>query len=558
MLTSITSPLRLFLAVCLAPLVAILLPARTLLTNNFQEFDSDILILVPYGACTVTLATFIFALIKSLSNSTSKVFIRWYFAITVIILTWVAATSSLQGYVYMQNIRMVLLFLTSVAALIFWKKSILVRLETPFALMTVVILAFEPYYVSQIMSKLMVSSDELEGWKPQKARKASKMAPNIYHIIFDEYQGSVFSKTTKNTPEIMKELEGFEFYPNSLTSFGVTSMAIPAIFSGRMYDFKSPQFQYKYDSTTAQTSLPMILKNNNYKLVAFYHPIAGISMRAFEVRTDERIISSSNILARRVKNEFFELYLSTLLPKHLLSGIVNLGGELDLLEEKSKLPSFKIIKYLKFFDEYLKQEPDLADHGRYTFLHILLPHGPYILSKNCRILKKSTVLEQSSCANLLLLKFVRLLKKLKRYDDSLIVIQSDHGAGVEITEKGARWPSHGKLSEEYSKGRSNNLLLVKPPKSAQKKVKVVNAAFSILQTKKLVCNSLINHITCPVEAKALTEAELQGYYFFKKMGPCDWTDTFYRFKLTSDQKLSADGAIRTKNNPPCQRGSLIN
>jgi arylsulfatase A-like enzyme len=78
----------------------------------------------------------------------------------------------------------------------------------------------------------------------------------------------------------------------------------------------------------------------------------------------------------------------------------------------------------------------------------------------------TSVHEQTSCATKLIKEFVNKLKQLGRYDDSLIIIQSDHGLEKIGTEPMFKIPQlkAGHYDENFSL-RLHSLLLIKPPAS---------------------------------------------------------------------------------------------
>ena len=103
----------------------------------------------------------------------------------------------------------------------------------------------------------------------------------------------------------------------------------------------------------------------------------------------------------------------------------------------------------------LEQEADLPANGRYTLIHLVLPHSPEVLAADCSYDvagSETTQLEQAGCATKLLVDFVERLKELGRFDNSLVIAQADHG--VYEPDNGAENPA-----ERVS---LHALLLIKP------------------------------------------------------------------------------------------------
>jgi hypothetical protein len=104
----------------------------------------------------------------------------------------------------------------------------------------------------------------------------------------------------------------------------------------------------------------------------------------------------------------------------------------------------------------IELEPRLPGHGRYTFVHVLLPHNPYVLRADCSRAAEpagSDVLEQTGCALLLLGRYVETLRRLDRLDGSIVLVHGDHGSGEVLRD--------GRLESDEA-AWLRTVLLVKP------------------------------------------------------------------------------------------------
>jgi len=135
--------------------------------------------------------------------------------------------------------------------------------------------------------------------------------------------------------------------------------------------------------------------------------------------------------------------------------------------------SYESLKNISNNDELLDRD------NQYLFIHVILPHIPYVLKSDCSYSTssnmKSSPLEQSECATKMMTGFIDSLKKVGRFNNSLIIIQSDHGAkfrveGNKLIEIGSEmkcnkciYPDriHCKTRKEQARYRA--LLLIKTP-----------------------------------------------------------------------------------------------
>ena len=80
----------------------------------------------------------------------------------------------------------------------------------------------------------------------------------------------------------------------------------------------------------------------------------------------------------------------------------------------------------------MNELPGLPRAGQYLGGHFLLPHEPFVLNSNCgfepdRDTTGPALVEQNACAVRQMTRFADELRKLNLFDNSMIVIQSDHG-----------------------------------------------------------------------------------------------------------------------------------
>jgi arylsulfatase A-like enzyme len=83
-------------------------------------------------------------------------------------------------------------------------------------------------------------------------------------------------------------------------------------------------------------------------------------------------------------------------------------------------------------DQLVAEEPMREPGGQYVFVHLIMPHGPYLRDNTCRYVgprepSPEAVDAQYECALATIDRINQTLSRLQRYDESLIIIHSDHG-----------------------------------------------------------------------------------------------------------------------------------
>lgn len=281
----------------------------------------------------------------------------------------------------------------------------------------------------------------------------AKTMPNIYHLILDAFQSDFF--VSNLDIELKNNMGGMIFFPENTTLFGRTSMSVASTFLGKQYDYNTPQVSYQKDAFNSETSLLYHLKDVGYTTYAYFSPSGHFynhKMKLFDNITHH--YDNVDISIDHKDDTFVQLWIYMFLPR-FFGNVFSIDPKI-LFEIKNNNLSSKTtpIYHYESFLKYLEKEKNLPENNRYTFIHLNIPHLPYLLESDCSYdayLNWSTREKQVDCSVKIIIDFISLLKKLNRFDNSLIIIHADHG-NVEESN----------FSEENAWHRSRALLLIKP------------------------------------------------------------------------------------------------
>jgi len=263
---------------------------------------------------------------------------------------------------------------------------------------------------------------------------------DIYLIHLDAFQSDYMEKYL-NENDISDEFDGFTFYKNNIANYPYTIPSIISYLTSTMYD-GSELIDWK--NKVKINSIFSKLKASGYK-INYY----GAEAYKDYVIHDKHIstidvLKNNNIYNPLIIN-FTQLFFIKLFPNFLTNEGVSLGSSLGNFIFKYINPSIPdyvaniekayggggaVMKFNTLIDDI----EEVANFGNVYYAILNLPHYPYSLDSECNYKnlegKSSAVeyYEQIECANNLLLKLIRHLKSVKRYDSSIIYIFSDHGS----------------------------------------------------------------------------------------------------------------------------------
>ncbi|MBW8000494.1 MAG: sulfatase-like hydrolase/transferase [Planctomycetes bacterium] len=368
--------------------------------------------------------------------------------------------------------------------------------------------------------------------------------PNIYHILFDGYQSDVFNLLADD-PKFKKQLKGFTWYKEFRTTYQYTRDILPALFQGKRYDPNDSYKSWRFEG--AEHSFVHQLKLDGYKINSYYANYFP-EYSDVEVKTPTGLHIQDNNLIK----QFFEIWLKEYFPKIHLA-VKNRTDPAHLLDKI--FPSIAYSGNESFagtflFEMFLRDEAKRDKYNNYTYVYMLLPHQPFLVDRNCNYcpresISKSEVFsvytEQAKCANKLLLKFLKNLKAQNRFDESLIIVQSDHGWNFRKNDAGefvsVDGPNNGKedadIAPKYIEARSAALLLVKLPRSngdynvSELNVNILNIAPTILDVEgadlSMYPGMSLKNKNCGLENS-------KDFYYGNYIPDQLWPESFSRFK----------------------------
>ncbi len=279
--------------------------------------------------------------------------------------------------------------------------------------------------------------------------------PNVYHLLLDSFPDELFEPCL--APSQAPLLEGFARY-HAVSPARATAEVLPTLFSGRRLP-GSPA-ERTHLGLAGPDSVLSLLRRAGYRTLGcvprfLYEP----ERPALDVSVYHDENARPADLAAMNAAGFRRLWLFRTLPLALSQAFArrNLFGlDEDLVRSgglRLSATAQPLVSRMSF-EALLEAEPRLPARGRYTLVHLLLPHNPYRLGSDCSEAGGPTDLKrQTDCTLRLLTRFLDGLRRLGRLEGSVVVVHGDHGAGQVWRE--------GRLVADES-AWLRTLLLVKP------------------------------------------------------------------------------------------------
>jgi len=312
------------------------------------------------------------------------------------------------------------------------------------------------------------------------ARGSSQIQGNVYHIVLDAMQTDAFLLALKGGSGA-GDFEGFELFKNNVSNYITTVPSSASYLSGSL--FRGGDFDVWAREARSSRGLLAVLSDRGYQ-VWMYAPFAYWQSKYVDhFRHNVRIYEEEIGLAPAGLYDLLHIWLASLAPNPLtdeaLSDVEGLRGWLfELLTGKSRPLSIQqgLHPYsgAMMLRRLVREEELRAPDGQYVYAHAALPHAPWVFDRDCQYVgnpgagrrdlgqRREAYLGQAECAVTLAAEFLESLKRLGRYDSSMVVVHADHGQRIRFAD-GARDSRTLDTPDATLLSSVNALLMIKRP-----------------------------------------------------------------------------------------------
>jgi len=255
---------------------------------------------------------------------------------------------------------------------------------------------------------------------------------NIIIFVLDTFAQSFLDEMLVERPELLEPLDGFTEYVNATCAYPTTVGSMPYILTGQYYKNEQTFREYIQEA---------------YKNTDFYEQLHKESY-------DVSLYTGGDIVSEHTKGT---------LITNAASGAPDVSSHIGLERAMLQFAAFRYFPhvakpfvwlYTGVFDEFRETPPEspifssdnvgfysglkeeglqlLSDRKSYRLIHLLGTHGPFLLNEDATVAEEGAVTsywtEGIACMHIIG-EYIRQLKELGVYDDTMLVITADHGVG---------------------------------------------------------------------------------------------------------------------------------
>lgn len=262
---------------------------------------------------------------------------------------------------------------------------------------------------------------------------------NLVHLLPDGFQGDIAGEVLQDHPELAARLDGFTLYRDHLGMYQGTAPSVPAIFTGRPFDFAAGYESQRAKAEIQQYAYPARLLENNFRLdyvtIMPLYCVNGATScikRSFNDLKPRGYFRYKNDQRSYAFRQLADLTLFRHLPMFLKERIYNDGNWFfadTTLDGSSPWPD-------PVLREWIDNMVIAGPQPRYKWYHYIGAHIPPHWDADCvfnRDLERTRkqYYDQSLCILTGIARFADKLRLLGIYEQTAIIVSGDHGVNIE-------------------------------------------------------------------------------------------------------------------------------
>lgn len=387
--------------------------------------------------------------------------------------------------------------------------------------------------ISQLLMAglLTVRKPEIWIWGGSKSNEPPKeifefsKGQNILHIVLDQLGSSVFEEFTNKDKSYTDCLEGFTYFKEAITSTHVTTISVPSFLSGHIYRNQEPMMDF-FDGYYRMNNIQETLHDNGFELDMINQP-AFLERRSFDTYyyNIPTPYHSDGFIQRQLYHAafLFDLSMFRCSPYFIKKVIYNKQSWFaSSIVLSAATLGFEHFSANRFLNDFAMKASIARSKPVYKYIHLMTPHPPLVINKDLKY--AGQVLPETVRMNFIyqaeyswvnVVKLLERLKELDLYNSTFIIIQSDHGSGVEFNLLHPEGVMDRNVHTILPSDAFFPLLLVKLPNQTGP-LKISHAQVELTDLPATVCDQLAIRNSFPGQSffkvDTLTNRKRTAYY----------------------------------------------
>ncbi len=359
---------------------------------------------------------------------------------------------------------------------------------------------------------------------PERPLRFSRTQPNVLFIFLDRFMGSYVESILKSDPEVATRLSGFTWYPRTVSAGENSIAGVHPMLGG--YDYLPVAMNARNLLLRDLSVEAFAIMPYNFSRKGYHVNVINPRGLAFTMDGDCRFLEMDGVTCTHIPKtisrnmaERLGIPINDLAKSNYTELLVLLGGmraapyvTKEILLRRGPWKPFLDHSAGTTFREWaeLHAWPEMSDTSasgpNMNFISNILAHEPYYMGEDCKPLREKLEIPADEvrrrghsslfslqhavaarCALLGVADYLDYLKAEGVYDNTRIIVVSDHGIVGPVEDDSTRAVRGGATGDAYLRMRP--LLLVKP-RGAQGPLQVSEQYMPNAEAPRIACEEI--------------------------------------------------------------------
>ena len=252
---------------------------------------------------------------------------------------------------------------------------------------------------------------------------------NFIIFLIDATDSKAFNNEVTRLNKVDSLFTNFTYYPDTLAGYPFTRNSIPFIFSGKWYENEIDFKEYMTDSFDNSEFIKK-LESLNYNMNLYEYDLNSYVSDNYKKYDNLEILSNINLVS------LFKQEAKLLLYKYLPYQLKNFS-KIDTfnMNDTKKNDKLYIGENVNIYERIKSESINVTDKNNFHFIHIEGAHVPLKYDIDLNVVENGTYEGNIDSCITILETYLNKLKETNVYDNSVIVIMSDHGYGDSLYDR---------------------------------------------------------------------------------------------------------------------------
>lgn len=250
---------------------------------------------------------------------------------------------------------------------------------------------------------------------------------NFIILLLDCVDATDMNEVIKANPEYKEVFKNFTYFTNTASAYPYTSQSIPFILTGQWYENEQSYQDYCQEAFN-NSPLFAELEKRDYSIGLYEADLPELDrLERYENIYDmtDTSIDTEKLAALELKSTFFR-YTPYFMKKLF---VYDNSDFKEVRESESYSSQSKVFSSndLTFYKYITSNEMTKRDGNSFKFIHIDGAHSPFRYNEKVQCIDNATYHTNIQACVTITEYYINMLKESGVYDDSVILVMSDHG-----------------------------------------------------------------------------------------------------------------------------------